>query len=913
MAFFDLSFECGETSLSVRRFTIHEAVSALTVISVVARSPRPDLDLGAFVGKQASIRVSTGYRFAQSGARLWGGICTQMELVHAAEPIPGQEPLSTYTFRIMPRFWLMTARRNYRIFQHRTIPEIITTLLAEHRLGADFQIDKKRYPKLEYKVQYGESDFTFFCRLCEEAGLSFHFPEGEPSGDGAILSDALHMNKPRLGDPIHYVEDPNQAAEMEFMTEVHIAHEVRHGAFTIRDYDFRKPAYPLFGEASTMGGPEGGPPKPPQAAKPEGRYERYHYSPGAFLIELDKNEAKGDTPVADEKGVARYDQPFGHGRAERSLAGARRGRRAVTFGTNAIDLMPGSVIAMGGHPHPDLDPSKLLLVTELSLRGTAEGSWTMTGEAVFAEEPYRPAYQTPKPRVHGVESATVAGPPGSEVHTDEFGRVMVQFPWDREGRSDDNSSCWIRVSQGWAGTGFGMFSLPRIGQEVLVSFLTGDPDQPMIVGRVYNAVEPTPYRLPEEKTKSTYKSDSSVGGDGYNEVMFEDKKGEELLFERAEKDVRKLVKNDETITVVRDRVKLVNVSETDTTIQNRTEVTLLNREETVGGVRRTVIGQDRYQAILVDEVERSACDRLLLVEQTQDVVTIDKRRERDEADVHTKVVGDRRTKIDVDASLIVAVDRHEKVEGRYALAAGDDVHLIAHKQAVGEAPDVTVKGPGGFLRIDATGVTISGNLVKINAGGSPGEGPGSHPEEPEKPDLERVPMIVELEWSERRVRVGETVNALFVVRNFQGGEEATVTVYEYDQDGDPTKVDERKATVTVQDGIVEVPWSRSPEAAEGDLKEDLTAGEIRPLDYRFTVEAGGVRSAAPSDTLNLTNTLVIKAVDEDGAPVADGSTVVVTTFDGILEATTSGGEASFPDVLVGAVSIACYEAKGSKG
>ena len=230
------------------------------------------------------------------------------------------------------------------------------------------------------------------------------------------------------------------------------------------------------------------------------------------------------------------------------LGGTRVDRRTVSFDTNTIDLWPGQVFCMDKHPHAELTDETKLLVTEFSVEGTPGGEWSMSGQAAFTDAPYRPPQRTLKPRVEGVQSAQVVGPQGQEIHTDEFGRVRVQFPWDREGKHDDGSSCWIRVSQGWAGTGYGMIVIPRIGQEVMVGFLEGDPDQPIIVGRVYNAKQAVPYKLPEHKTRSTWKSDSSLGSGGFNEIMFEDIKGQELVWEQAQKNRRRLVKNDETIT-----------------------------------------------------------------------------------------------------------------------------------------------------------------------------------------------------------------------------------------------------------------------------------------------------------------------------------------------------------------------------
>jgi type VI secretion system secreted protein VgrG len=663
----------------VRRFSVHEAVSSLFTVSVWARSESPTIDLEGIVGQAASLRIVSGFLHARlGGARLWTGLVSSIEQVQAVQPQQGARELSTYAVRIVPDLWMLTQRRNYRIFQHKTIPDIIDALLGEWGVEKAWKLDRGAYPSLEYKVQYGESDFAFFSRLLEEAGIAYTFPDDDAKGSRLTLSDILHANEVRPGGALPYVDNPNQEAEKEFVTRVRLLHAVRPGAHTIRDYDFRNPSFELFGKA-------------PKAKAPEDKYEQYHYEPGAFII--DTGNSGGSTPAADDKGAARHDQAFGTGRADRMLGGTRADKRLVSFDTNTVDLWPGQVFSIERHPHAEITESTRILVTEFSVEGTPEGEWSMSGQAVFTDAPYRPQQKTPKPRVEGVQSATVVGPKGQEIHTDEFGRVRVQFLWDREGRSDDNSSCWIRVSQGWAGTGYGMIVIPRIGHEVMVGFLEGDPDQPVIVGRVYNAKQAVPYNLPEHKTRSTWKSDSSLGSDGYNEIMFEDLKGQELVWEQAQKNRRRLVKNDETITVGHDRQKLVKNDEHDKTL----------------GYLKVYVGKD------------------------QDVIVKQSRRERVEGDSHLRVYGKRSQRIEGKQSLTVKGDRHELVLQNHALAVSEDVHVAAGKAIVIEAAeDLTLKGPGGFVRINESGVYIRGKVVRINSGGSPGTGNGSSPDDPDE-------------------------------------------------------------------------------------------------------------------------------------------------------------------------------------
>ena len=711
MSLLDLSFASGESSLSVRRFHAHEGLSTLYAVSIWARSPSSDLDLESLVGQPASLIVSPG---AGEGRR-WSGVVAFMEQAQGIEATEGRDALSTYHLRIVPRLWLLTQRRNYRIYQHLSIPEITDKLLGEWGLTAEWRIDPGAYPKLEFKVQYGETDFVFLSRLWEEAGVAFTIPDGE-TGKKVLLGDKLQEWPARAGGPLPFVDSPNQNERRELVTGVTLSHEVRPGARTVRDYDLRRPGFLLFGEA-------------PKAEGPEAQYEQYHYQPHGFLVE---GKQGGDTPVADDKGTARHDQKSGEGRATRALAGDRTGKVLVGFETNANDLAPGKRFSIAEHPHAALDPSKKLLVVEMNVEGDASGDFRVTGSAVMSDVPYRPAVRTMKPKVHGVQTATVVGPGGEEIHTDEFGRVRVQFPWDREGKSDDGSSCWIRVSQGWAGTGYGVLVLPRIGHEVLVGFLNGDPDAPIIVGRVYNATERVPYKLPDHKTRSTWKSDSSPGSGGFNEIMFEDLAHKELVYIQAQKNLRKLVKNDETITVGNDRQKYVMHDETETTGHDRTEVTGNDRTEITDHDRTTVIGHDRSKLIHGNETERTNGNLTLYVGKDQDVVIVQNKRERIEQDSHLLVEGKRNQRINGTQSLTVGEDQQEQVAQNHALNVGKEIHLKAGTQLVIEAAqDLTIKGPGGFIRIDSGGVTIKGTKVWINSGGSAGSGAGSHPEDPD--------------------------------------------------------------------------------------------------------------------------------------------------------------------------------------
>jgi type VI secretion system secreted protein VgrG len=682
VATLELSLASNQRDVYVRQFAVRESISNPFTINLLVRSSDHSLDFGTIVGAPATFRMHAGYAYvAGGGSRSWSGIVSNAEQLEALQDLSGNEGLSTYTIEIVPTLWLLNHRRGNRIYQHLSIPDIITKLLGEWNISPEWRINRGAYPKLEYKVQYAESDYDFMSRLLEEAGISFTFAE---SSSVPVFGDALQHNEPRAGAAIPYVDTPNQSAQKEYVTEVRLGREVRPGAATFRDYDPRKPATELFGKA------------PPKKGI-EGKLEQYHFDAGSFFAETGK---AGSTPAADDLGFARHDPAYGTELATRTLDGERAGDNTVHLAGNTFDLSPGSVFSIDRHPHASIPAKKKLLAVSSKITGSDTGDFNFSAEAHFADAPYRPARRTAKPIIHGLQSAMVVGPSGQEIHTDEFGRVRVQFPWDREGKNDEHSSCWVRVNQGWGGGGFGTVTLPRIGQEVLVAFLEGDPDFPMVSGRVYNAAQTVPYKLPQHKTRSTWKSDSSLGSDGFNEIMFEDIAGQELVWAQAQKDRNRSVTNDEFATIVHDRQKLVKNDEDEQTLGNR----------------QILIGKDL------------------------DVVTKKTKNETYHVNVHQVVKGNRNEKVDGNQSVNVQKSRHEKVDGRVAQVAKDEVHHVAGQNWIGEAGGTaTIKAPGGFISLGSAGVIISGTMVWINERGEPGDGKVAKPEwpfdkqEPEEP------------------------------------------------------------------------------------------------------------------------------------------------------------------------------------
>ncbi len=339
--------------------------------------------------------------------------------------------------------------------------------------------------------------------------------------------------------------------------------------------------------------------------------------------------------------------------------------------------------------------------------------------------PFRPARETPVPFIAGVQNALVTGPAGKEIFTDKYGRVKVQFYWDREGKSDENSSCWIRVAQSFAGKRWGASFWPRLGQEVLVAFVEGDPDQPVIVGSVYNAEQTPPYlgngldsKHKNDPNVSGIKTNSTLGGVGFNEIRFDDTKSKEEVFLHAQRNLEMTTNNDSLAR----------------TYGNRHQIIGYEKDGTKSGDQREMVYQDKHLKVHRNQVEQIGDSMQLLIggvdggQGNQDIVIKGTRKESIEKDDNLQVKGDRKEQIGGGQSLSVGGDQQEKIAQKHAVDAGMEIHLKAGMKIVIEAGmQLSLKGPGGFVDIGPAGVTIQGTMVLINSGGAAGSGSGSSP------------------------------------------------------------------------------------------------------------------------------------------------------------------------------------------
>jgi type VI secretion system secreted protein VgrG len=467
--------------------------------------------------------------------------------------------MASYRATVVPWLWFLTRTADCRIFQEMTVPDIIEDVFRGHGF-TDFERSLSgSYRTWTYCVQYRETDFNFVSRLMEQEGI-YYFFKHENGKHSLVLADSAgaHEPYPELEKLEYHPADKGTKVE-ECISDWVVGTHLQPGSYALKDFDFENTKKDLQARAKVE--------RKHAAAK----FEIYDY-PGEYT-EV-KPDGEDYARIRIEELQAQYEVVSAESDARRVCTG-------YTF-----ELIE----------HYRDDQNKKYLITSANYDISAgefysggqiggEGVYSCSFTVIDATQPFRPARITPKPSIPGPQTAMVVGPSGEEIYTDKYGRVKVQFHWDRYSKADEDSSCWIRVAQVWAGKNWGGMYIPRIGQEVIIEFLEGDPDQPIITGRVYNADAMPPCKLPSEKTKSTLKSNSSKGGQGFNEIRFEDKKGDEQIFIHAEKNLDVRVKNDRFETVINNRHLHVE--------KDKFEHVDNNRSETVDADHKEEIGKDR--------------------------------------------------------------------------------------------------------------------------------------------------------------------------------------------------------------------------------------------------------------------------------------------------------------------------------
>ncbi len=491
----------------------------------IPRQVAANVDYKQMIGKEFTVEIELG----DLSKREISGLVTNAKIIDS-----GRQQ-SKYEITIEP--WLILAKRtsDYKRFQGKTVVQILDEVLGDYT----FTVEKRligNYSPLEYQVQYGETDFDFIQRLMQEWGIYWFFEHSEGK-HRLILIDNMGAHKPPpSADYQTLVYDTDGGAGKEHLATFNAIQNHRSGQWVTDDFDFKKPKKKLQVIDE----------KPRQTAFPN---QELYLWPGDYV----------------ERDVGQY------------LAEVRMQAAGVpgslAFGSGNLPGAPcGSICSIQDYPADKANREYLIVASVLTMNdiGKTSGQREYRCDAAFEFLPtntvFRPGRTIDKPRTTGPQTAVVVGPPGAEIHTDEYGRVKVQFHWDRYGNNDQDSSCWIRVSYPWAGSNFGGIQIPRIGQEVIVDFENGDPDRPIIIGRVYNGLNMPPWGLPDNATQSGLLSRSSKGGGpaNANALRFEDKKGEEEVWFHAEKNLRTEVENDESHTVGHDRTKTIVHNETGT-------------------------------------------------------------------------------------------------------------------------------------------------------------------------------------------------------------------------------------------------------------------------------------------------------------------------------------------------------------
>ncbi len=494
-----ISTPLGADKLLLRSFHGEERISGLFHISLEMQSEEKSLDFSKIVGKGATVKAE----LADGTYRYIHGIVGRF--VQAGS----DARFTTYYAELHPWLWLLTMNVDCRIYQNKSVIDIVTGLFTE--LGfTDFKNSTTgTYSPMEYCVQYNESAFAFVSRLLEANGI-FYFFAHEDGRHTLVLGDDASAFADCAGAATVDYGTYGNWRQQNVVSSCTVEEAVIPGKVAVDDFGFEAPSTDLMGSTDSTAAADGG------------KRRIYEY-PGGFTK---KDAAEGLAKLRMEE----HEAP-------------RKVLRGQSF---CPAFVPGGKTTLQKHYRDDANTAYVL--ARVSHSATLE-TYTNAFEAFPADVVHRPARTTRKPVIPGTQTAIVVGKSGEEIWTDKYGRVKVQFHWDQKGTKDENSSCWIRVAHGWAGKGWGQMFLPRIGQEVVVSFLDGDPDRPLVTGSVYNAEQTVPYDLPNEQTKSTIKSNVSKGGGGFNEFRFEDKKDAEEVFLQAERDYNRVVKNNETVKV----------------------------------------------------------------------------------------------------------------------------------------------------------------------------------------------------------------------------------------------------------------------------------------------------------------------------------------------------------------------------
>jgi|HubBroStandDraft_1064217.scaffolds.fasta_scaffold00420_6 type VI secretion system secreted protein VgrG len=685
-----------EDEVLLQGLTGVEGLSRLFTFHLDLLSQEDSIDFTKVLGKKVVVTIATakpntpryinGYvsRFAQSGF--------DATFYH-------------YQMEVVPWFWFLTRQTDCRIFQAKSVPEIVTEIFDQqkdksHTADYKMNVNAGDYDELEYCVQYRETTFNFVSRLLEHEGIFYYFEHTQDGHTLVVCDNSASLPACPVSPTVPY--DPSAGTIFgsgEHISDIHAKREFRTGQYTSTDYNFETPSTNLKATEQTVIKVGGNDP-----------YEIFDY-PGVHTT-LDQGQDTSKTRMEE------------HEAAHHIIVGSGRVR----------DFAPGKTFTLGTHYRSDMNSS--YLITEVrhsaseggiyfSNSGADENS-SIQFQCIPASIPYRPPRVTPKPFVQGPQPALVVGKANEEIWVDSYGRVIVQFYWDRYGQQNENSSCWIRVSQPWAGGNWGAMWIPRIGQEVLVSFLEGDPDRPVITGRVYNANQMPPYTLPDYQTRSTFMSRSSKGGgaSNYNELRFEDLKGQEQIFVNAEMDM--------DLRVEKDSREFIGA--------NRHLIVTTNQVEQIQTDKHVHVEGSHYEKIDTNMSLNVGGNQMESVTGNKSLNVTGDQKESVTGNVSLSVTGNQSESVTGNVSLSVTGGKMDSITMGYMMSALS-IHLSAETGIVIECPvGITLSSGANSIDIGPAGVFVTGTpFVFLNSGSSPASTSDPSSGSPDSPDSPTAP------------------------------------------------------------------------------------------------------------------------------------------------------------------------------
>jgi type VI secretion system secreted protein VgrG len=662
----------GEDVLLLQGFTGHEGISRPFNFHLELLSEKNTIDFQDIVGKNVTISVT----LADESKRYFNGFVSRFA------QRGNDERFTYYQAEMVPWLWFLTRTADCRIFQNMSVKDIITKVFDDAGFSGYKMVTQASYDKLEYCVQYRETAFNFVSRLMEQYGI-FYFFEHTDGDHTLVMADAVSALNPCPGQPkARYDRVVGGAKDEDVVTAWQLEQELRTGKCSLTDYNFETPSTDLLAWEDTI-------------VKVGGntKYELFDY-PGDYST---KPQGKTLAKIRMEEEEATH--------------------LVATGSSNCRAFTSGYTFDLEDHYRSDMNQPYLLTdIQHLASvkesyatgEGGSEGQYSNHFSCTPQNVAYRPPRVTPKPFVQGPQTAVVVGKSGEEIWVDPYGRVKVQFYWDRKGTGDENSSCWVRVSQLWAGKTWGAMFIPRMGQEVIVDFLEGDPDRPIITGRVYNADQIVPGTLPDDQTVSGIRTHSTKGGGDHNAnvIAFRDKMGEEEFYMRAEKDMfvrvehddELKVQNDQTIEIENNRTEQVNKGDEKITIKqgNRTvEISMGKETLTVGQGDREVnvnTGNDTHNVKMAN--------REVNIKMGNDTLKIS--------------MGNQSTKLDLGASTTEAMQSIELKVGQSSVKV-DQMGVTIQGMMISIQGQIQVQVKGLMTQVNADAMLmLKGGITMIN-------------------------------------------------------------------------------------------------------------------------------------------------------------------------------------------------------